>query len=55
MIEKKHKDTSKQADFMQVYVLTQDDRQQLIEQKLARAQAYHEAWKKREALLAESR
>ena len=55
MIEKDNGNKQKQADFMRLHTLTPEDRRKLIEAKLVRAQVYHEAWKKREALLEESR
>ena len=45
----------RQAEFMQKHTLTREETEKLIREKLARAQAYSEAWRKREALLAESR
>ena len=47
--------TQKQAEFMQKHTLTREDTEKLIRDKLERARAYSEAWRKREALLAESR
>ena len=41
----------RQAEFLLKHTLTETDRRKLIEEKLARAQAYHEAFRKREALL----
>ncbi len=45
----------KQAEFMQQHTLTKEDTEKLIREKLERARAYSEAWRKREALLVESR
>jgi len=45
----------RQAEFMQKHTLNKQDRLQLIQAKIDRAKAYHEALKKREALLVESR
>ena len=47
--------TQRQADFMQKHTMTEADKRKLILEKLARAEAYSEAVRKREALLAESR
>ncbi len=47
--------TQRQAEFMQKHTLTQEDTEKLIREKLERARAYSEAWRKREALLVESR
>ena len=55
MIEKDSKKTQKQAEFMRLHTLTDQDLRKLIEEKFARAKAYSEAWRKREALLVESR
>jgi len=41
----------KQAEFMQKHTLTKEDTEKLIREKLERARAYSEAWRKREALL----
>ena len=54
MIETKTK-TQRQAEFMQKHTLTKADTEKLSREKLERARAYSEAWRKREALLAESR
>ena len=51
----KKTNTEKQVEFMQKHTLTQEDLRKLIDEKFARARAYHEAWRKREALLVESR
>ena len=45
----------RQAEFMQRHTLTQEETEKLIREKLERARAYSEAWRKREALLVESR
>lgn len=47
--------TQKQAEFMQKHTLTREDTEKLIRDKLERARAYSEAWRKREALLVENR
>jgi excinuclease UvrABC helicase subunit UvrB len=47
--------TQRQAEFMQKHTLTPEETKKLIQDKLARARAYSEAWRKREALLVESR
>ena len=47
--------TQKQAEFMQKHTLTREDTEKLIRDKLERARAYSEAWRKREALLVEHR
>ena len=47
--------TQRQAEFMQKHTLTPEDTEKLIREKLERARAYSEAWRKREALLVESR
>jgi len=44
-----------QAEFMQEHTLTPEETEKLIQEKLERARAYSEAWRKREALLVESR
>ncbi len=41
----------KQAEFMQKHTLTKEDTEKLIREKLERARAYSDAWRKREALL----
>ena len=41
----------KQVEFMQKHTLTPEDTKRLIQEKLERACAYSEAWRKREALL----
>jgi hypothetical protein len=41
----------KQERYVQVHTLTPSERDKLIKEKLERARAYHEAWRKREALL----
>ena len=43
------------ADWLKTHTLSQDQLKKLIEAKFVRAAQYQEAWKKREALLAESR
>jgi len=43
-----------QAEFMQKHTLTPEETEKLIQEKLERARAYVEAWRKREALLSES-
>lgn len=48
MIEKKK---STQAEWYRAHVLTPEQRKRLLEEKLERAQQYHEAVKKQEALL----
>ena len=48
MIEKKK---STQAEWYRTHVLTPEQRKKLVEEKLERAQQWHEAIKKREALL----
>lgn len=45
----------KQAEFMEKHTLTAQEAEQLIREKLERARLYSEAWRKREALLEESR
>ncbi len=45
----------KQAEFMRLHTLTEADFKKLIDEKIERARAYSEAWRKREALLVESR
>lgn len=47
--------TQRQAEFMQKHTLTREETEKLIREKLERARAYSEAWRKREALLVESR
>jgi len=49
------KKTQKEAEFMRLHTLTEEEFKKLISEKFARAKAYSEAWRKREALLAESR
>ena len=48
MIEKKE---LTQAEWYQTHVLTSEQRKKLVEEKLERARQWHEAIKKREALL----
>ena len=43
--------TQRQAEFMRQHVMTEEDKRKLILEKLARAEAYSEAIRKREALL----
>lgn len=45
----------RQAEFTQKHTLSKQDLQKLIQAKLNRAAEYHEALKRREALLVESR
>jgi 5-bromo-4-chloroindolyl phosphate hydrolysis protein len=47
--------TQRQSEFMQKHTLTKEETEKLIRDKLERARAYSEAWRKREALLVESR
>ena len=54
MVETDSKQTQK-AKWIDAHTLTQDQLKQLIDAKLVRASQYHEAVRKREALLAESR
>ena len=54
MIETDSKQTQK-AEWLETHTLTQDQLKKLIEGKFVRAAQYHEATRKREALLAESR
>jgi hypothetical protein len=54
MIEKDKK-TQREAEFMRLHTLTEAEFKKLIDEKFARAKAYSEAWRKREALLVESR
>ena len=54
MIETDSKQTQK-ADWLETHTLDQDQLKKLIEAKFVRASQYQEAWRKREALLAESR
>ena len=49
------KKTQRQVEFMQKHTLTPEETKRLIQEKLERARAYHEAFRKREALLVESR
>ena len=45
----------RQVEFMRKHTLTKEETEKLIREKLERARAYSTAWRKREALLAESR
>lgn len=45
----------RQVSYMQEHTLSEQDLRKLIKEKIARAQAYKDAWKKREALLEKSR
>jgi hypothetical protein len=45
----------KELEFMRQHTLTQEDTNKLIREKLERARAYSEAWRKRDTLLAERR
>jgi len=45
----------KDAEFMRKHTLTQEETEKLIREKLDRARAYSEAWRKREVLLKKSR
>ena len=47
--------TQRQAEYMEKHKLTREETEKLIREKLERARAYSEAWRKREALLVESR
>jgi len=49
------KKTQRQAEWYEKHTLTQQDLKKLIHEKFERARVYHEAVRKREALLAESR
>ena len=55
MLEKTDTKKLRQAEFMQKHTLTREETEKLIRDKLERARAYSEAWRKREALLVESR
>ena len=43
-----------QADWAAKHVLSREDRQKLIQEKIERARLYHEAWRKRETALQQS-
>ncbi len=49
------KKTQRQAEFMRQHTLSEKELKKLISEKIERARAYSDAWRKREALLAESR
>ena len=48
-------DIERQVDWSEFLYLTEEQAELLIQEKLERARLYSEAWRKREALLAESR
>ena len=47
--------TQRQADFMQKHTMTEADKRKLILEKLARAEAYSKAVRKRETVLQDYR